>query len=315
MRPRFLSHVLLLAASALLLCACHGKNDEPRPGGSTPEAALQRSIGLLKAGHFSALWKQALPPADYATMRADWSREQQQPPAASAADRARFTAAMRQLTANDAGKTLFKQWQPRLTRIEQQYGDQLPVLISVGGALAKARVMQDQDLGSTEKTLISNVVDVLTPWARQAAWFDPAHTRQAVDILVATARKLKLKRLAQLHSMDFDTAMSTCATGYAGLKQLLAIYGLSVDDTLNSIRLSPVSSSNGHAVVRIDYTVLGKPLSIESNLVQQDGRWYSEDMLDWVRASHRRLIQSTFRPAGSATVPGPAASHHAPGKV
>jgi len=315
MRPRFLRHVLLFAASALLLCACHGKDDGSPPGGSTPEAALQRSIDLFKAGNFSALWKQALPPANYATMRADWSREQQRSPAISADDRAKFTAAMQQLTGKDAEKTLFNQWQPRLVRIEQQYGDQLPVLISVGGAFAKAQVKQNQNLSNTEKTVINNVVDTLAPWVQQAPWFDQAKARQAVNIVVATARQLDLKSPEQLRTMDFDTTMGTYATGFAGLKQLLAIYGLSVDDALNSIKLTPASNSNGHAVVRINYTLLGKPLSTESNLVEQDGRWYSKDMLDQVRASHQRLIQSTLRPTkNTTTAPGPAASS-APGKV
>ena len=110
---------------------------------------------------------------------------------------------------------------------------------------------------------------------------------------VATARKLDLKSPEQLRTMDFDAAMGKYSIGYAGLKQLLAIYGLSVDDTLNSVKFSHVSSSNGHAVVKIDYTLLGKPLSAESKLVQQDGRWYSEDMLDNVRKSHQQLSQPT----------------------
>ncbi len=121
---------------------------------------------------------------------------------------------------------------------------------------------------------------------------------------VTTARKLDLKTPDQLRTMDFDTTMAKYATGYAGLKQMLAIYGLSVDDTLNSVKLSPVSNSNGHAVVKIDYTLLGKPLSTESKMVQEDGRWYSEDMLENARKSHRQLAQS----AASVAAPAQAAS-------
>ena len=127
---------------------------------------------------------------------------------------------------------------------------------------------------------------------------DQAKARQAVGVAVTTARKLDLKDPDQLRTMDFDTSMGKYATGYAGLKQLLTIYGLSVDDTLNSIKLTPVSNSHGHAVMKVDYTLLGKPLSTESKLVLQDGRWYSEDMLDSARKAHQHLSQ----PAGSASV-------------
>ena len=308
MRLRILRHLGLLAATALVL-ACHGKGDASLPGGGTPETSLRRSIDLLKAGDFQALWRQSLPPADYATLRADWSRRQRQAPAFGAAEQARFTEAMQQLTGQDAAKHLFAAWQPRLIRAEQQYGDQLPVLVSVGGALAKARVMQDPDLGSARKTQLDSMIDTLVPWAQQAPWFDQARAKQAIGVAVATARKLDLNSPGPWRTMDFNGAMTRYATGYAGLKQMLAIYGLSVDQTLDSIRLTPVSRSNGRAVVRIDYSLLGKPLSTESTLIEQGGRWYSEDLLDQVRASHRRLIQSANQPpAGSASTPPAAAA-------
>jgi hypothetical protein len=100
--------------------------------------------------------------------------------------------------------------------------------------------------------------------------------------------------------MDFDTAMAKYSAGFTGAKQLLAIYGLSVDDTLNSIKLTPVSNSNGHAVVKVDYTLLGKPLTTESKMVQQDGRWYAEDMLENVRQSHRQLTEQAAQASSSA---------------
>lgn len=318
MRSRFLRHAFLFAATALLLCACHGKEEASQPGGSTPEAALQRSIGLFKAGDFQGMWKQSLPPADYANMRADWSHQQQQVPAISKEDRSKFTETMKRLTGKDAEKTMFAELQPRLVSMEQQYRDQLPVLISVAGAMAKAQVTQNQNLSSAQKTQVNSVLDALAPWAQKTPWLDQDRAKQAVDVVVATARKLNLKNPEQLHTMDFDSTMGKYAIGYAGLKQLLAIYGLSVDDTLDSIKFTPVSSSNGHAVVKIDYTLLSKPLTTESNLVEQDGRWYSEDMLKQARASHQRLIQSIAKSPGSsmpATATTPAAASSTPGKA
>src|SRR6185437_11738000 len=74
MRIPFLRHVALALFAALLLGACHGKDAASQPGGSSPVAAVQASIDLVKAGDFNGLWKHALPPADYANLRADWSR-------------------------------------------------------------------------------------------------------------------------------------------------------------------------------------------------------------------------------------------------
>lgn len=308
MRIPFLRHALLALSAVLLLGACHGKDDPSQPGGSSPVAAVQSSIDLLKAGDINGLWKHALPPADYANLRADWSRHAQDKRPITAEDRAKFSQAMQQLTEPDAENKLYAQLQPKLAAMEQQYKDQLPVLISVGEALAKSAVSQNKELTPTQKSQVNDALDVITPWAQKTPWFDQAKAKQAISVAVTTARKLDLKSPEQLRAMDFDAVMDKYSIGYAGLKQLLAIYGLSVDDTLDSVKLSEVSSSDGHAVVKIDYTLLGKPLSTESKLVKEDGRWYSEDMLNNVRKSHQQLSQPTV-----AQTPVPSAAGSAAG--
>jgi hypothetical protein len=60
--------------------------------------------------------------------------------------------------------------------------------------------------------------------------------------------------------------------------------------------------------VRIDYTLLGKPLSTESNLIEQDGRWYSEDMLQNVRDAHDRLMAPPAPPSSTAAPAAPASA-------
>ncbi len=304
MRIPALRHVMLTLIAALLLGACQGKDDPSQPGGSSPVAAVQTSIDLVKAGNFNGLWKHALPPADYANLHTDWSRHQHDQRPISAADRAKFNQTMQQLTGPDAENELYAELQPKLAAMEQQYKDQLPVLISVGEAFAKNAVTRNKDLTQTQKGQVNDALDVITPWAQQAPWFDQAKAKQAISVAVATARKLDLKSPEQLRAMDFDAGMAKYSIGYGGLKQLLALYGLSVDDALDSVKLSEVSSSNGHAVVKIDYTLLGKPLSTESKLVQDHGRWYSEDMLDNVRKSHQQPIQPTVAQTPAAAVAG-----------
>lgn len=293
MRTHALRHVIWLSCVALLLGACSGKDNPSQPGGSGPVAAVQTSIDLVKAGNFNGLWKHALPPAEYANLRADWNRQAQDPRPITPADRAKFKQTMQQLTGPDAENTLYAEVQPKLAAMEQQYKDQLPVLLSVGAAFVKNAIARNKDLTETQKSQLNAALDVITPWAQQAPWFDQAKAKQAVSVAVTTARKLDLKSPEQMRAMDFDTVMGKYAIGYGGLKRLLAIYGLSLDDTLNSVKLSEVSNSNGHAVVKIDYTLLGKPLSTTTKLVKERGRWYSEDMLENVRKSHQQLSQPT----------------------
>jgi hypothetical protein len=306
MRPTSLHRLLLPLCAMLSISACHGGDGASQPGGSTPQAALQTSIDLLKAGDFNALWKHALPPADYATMRADWTRQGQNQAPLTPADRARFTDTMQKLTGPDAENKLYAEAQPKLAVMEQQYKDQLPVLISVGQAVVKNGIARNESLTADEKSQVGSVLDVLGPWAQQTPWFDQTRAKQAIGVAVATARKLDLKSPDQLRSLDFDTAMTKYSTLFAGARQLLAVYGLSIDNTLDSVKLTPVSSDHGHAVVKIDYTLLGKPLSTRSNLVQQDGRWYSQDLVDNVRKSHQQLTAQASTTTASPTAPAAA---------
>ena len=97
------------------------------------------------------------------------------------------------------------------------------------------------------------MVDVLAPWAQKTPWFEQDKAKQAVHVAVTTVRQLDLKSPEALRAMDFDTAMKKYAIGYAGAKQLLAIYGLSVDDTLDSIKLSELENKDGQNMMPIPF--------------------------------------------------------------
>lgn len=312
MRLRSVRYALLSLFATLTLAACQGKDDPSQPGGSTPEAAVQTSIDLFQSGNFNGLWRHALPPADYATLRADWGRHSQGQLPITAEDRAHFNETLQLLTGPDAENKLYAELQPKLAAMETQYKDQIPVLISVGAALAKNAVTQNKSLSTEQKTQAGAALDVLAPWAQQAPWFDQARAKQSVGIAVTAARKLDLKSPEQLRSMDFDTAMGKYSIGYGALKQVLAIYGLSVDDTLSSVKLTPIDNSHGHARVKVDYTLLGKPLSSQSSQVLVDGRWYSEDMINNVRQAHQQLSEparaASSTAASSSSVSGPVAA-------
>ncbi|HTV86279.1 MAG TPA: hypothetical protein VME63_12775 [Dyella sp.] len=311
MRFQTLSCSMLLLAT-LALVACHNKEEaSTAPGGATPEAAVEQSVTLIKNGDFAGFWKQALPAADYANLRADWKLQPMDHKPITDEERARFASAVQQLTEPDAQAKLYQQLQPKLAQMEQQYHDQLPVMIGIGQAILTTGIAQSKTLTEDQKQQARDALNVLLPWAQQTPWFDQDKAKQAVGVVVTTARQLDLKSPDQLQNMDFDTAMKQYSIAYGGIKQLLTIYGLSVDDTLNSVKVSSQNVDHDHATVKIDYTLLGKPLSASSQLVQVDGRWYSQDLINSARAQH----QQSLHPApASSTAPSvaPASSAAAP---
>jgi hypothetical protein len=298
---------LFIAVAALALGACHDKDQQQAAtsGGETPEAAVQQSVALIKSGDFAGFWKHALPPTDYAAFRQDWAKPDPDRPPLTDEQRAEFSRNYTAWTEQDAETKRYAELKPKLVQLSQQYRDQMPVMIGIVQQIAKTGVAQDKDMTDTQKAQANAIVDTLAPWVQQAPWFDQDKAKQTVTIAVATARKLELKSADQLRTMDFDTAMQKYTIGYDGLKQALNLYGLSLDQTWDSVKLSTIENVNGRARVKIDYVLLGKPLSTESVLIQQDGRWYSEDLLKNARETHTRLSQ----PAPSTTAPpAPAAS-------
>lgn len=311
MRLHTLRYCLLLLA-LLALAACHNKEETAAaPGGATPEAAVQQSVALIKAGDFGGFWKHALPPADYANLRADWTRPRPDQRPITDEDRARYTQAIKQLTAPNAETTLYDQLKPKLAQMEQQYHDQVPVMLGIGQAILTTGITQNKTMTENQKQQMRDALNVLLPWAQQTPWFDQDKAKQAVGVVVTTVRQLDLKMPDQLKTMDFDNAMKKYAIAYQGIKQLLSIYGLSIDDTLDSVKVSTVGIDHGHAHVKIDYTLLGKPLSTDSQLVLVDGRWYSQDLINSEQARHEQLMHPPA-PAQSSTAPAPSSSARPP---
>jgi hypothetical protein len=311
MRFQILGRSLLVLAM-LVLVACHKKEETTAaPGGATPEAAVQQSVSLIKAGDFSGFWQHALPPADYANLRADWKLPHPDQRPITDEDRARFNLALQQLTAPNAETTLYSQLKPKLELMEQQYHDQLPVMIGIGQAIVSTGIAQNKTMTENQKQQARDALNVLLPWAQQTPWFDQDKAKQAVGVVVTTARQLDLKSPDQLQNMGFDDAMKQYSTAWGGVKKLLLIYGLSIDDTLDSVKVTTIGIDHGQAHVKIDYTLLGKPLSSDSQLVLVDGRWYSQDLINSVRAQHEQLLHPPA-PAASSSAPAPVAGAQVP---
>ena len=308
MRFPALHRLFLPLVATVALAACHHQNAADVSGGSTPEAAVQESVQLIKDGDFGGFWKHALPPADYTQMRADCSQLHLDQRPITAAQRARFTEAMQKLTAPNAETELYTELQPKLTQMQKQYQDQIPVLIGVGQAIASTGIAQSKTLTEAQKKQANDVLAAMLPWAQKAPWFDQAKAKQAVGVVVATARQLDLKSPDELRTLDFDTAMKKYAEVFGGFKQLLAIYGLSIDDTLNSVKATTVNITHGHAHVQVSYTLLGKPLSTDTQMMLVNGRWYNEALVDSVRKAHQQVVERKAAAAASAAAPAKAAS-------
>lgn len=288
MRQTLLRRLLLLLALTAL-AACHSRDHNGAAVAQTPEGAVRQSLVLIRAGDFDGYLRHALPPQDYATLRADWEHNRTRQPPLAEVDRARIDTTLQQLQAPDAAATLDAQLLPWLAQTQARYGDQLPMLVNVARVLASGAVVRNNAFSEAQKQHLNALLQALVPWAQRAPWFDPAKARQAVDVAVATAHRLGVRDAQSLRTQDFDHAMRSYTTLFHGLEQVLALYGLPVDRALASAHAVPLDYHPPSAKVRIEYTLFGQPLGLESTLILQDGHWYDQDLINSVRQAHRQL--------------------------
>ena len=292
---RSLHPLCVLLMTCLMLVGCHDGSTNTS-GDATAVAAMQQSIALVRAGRLADFARQALPPADYANLRADWRNHPASVQPFSNDVRKHANSMLDALNPPDAQARLDATLLPKLAAAQYKFGDQVMVMVGVGQALLDKRIDASPALNKGQKQLIKDVFAALAPWARQAPWFDPDRARDAIALSVTRTQALELTHIEQLQGLDFDAAMGKYAKLQLGLEKLLNIYGLSVDDALASVKVTllPAASNNKHrARLRIHCTLAGKPLSTEAVMIERSGRWYSQTLLQAARTLHARMKSSS----------------------
>jgi hypothetical protein len=296
---KFLSRVAVLAALAIGVVAC---NDKPAtPSGAAalgPEQTIQQSIKLARENNVAGLIELMLPPEDFARVKAKWVLKKEQSPAASEA-RARFATVMAKLTADGASETLFKELEPDIRQFDAQYGKQIPGFANMGRSFFSGILKQSQELSESEKEQALNILQVLAPWFRDAHFTDPDLVKRALAVVIESARALDIKTIDEARAMSFEQAAPKMNILFDTIKKLLDVYGLSIDQTLDSVKTELVSSEGDNAVVKISYTLLGQPQESTSQMIRVDGRWYNKERIDRLRARNAESAAAAGAPATS----------------
>ena len=304
-------HVGLVFIALLALAACNRNKEPVAPPATTPEGAVRAALVLTRNGDFDGLLRSTLPDADYKAWRAEWesARAKQQPPTPQ--QRAQFAQMMRKLTETGAEGKLYAQLQPQLAELRAHRAQNLPMLIGILQAAGNNVVANAGGLSSAQKQQATEAIQAFADWAQHADFSDDAKAKQAIAVVCDTARKLDLKTLDQARAMDYEQTMERYRIAWDGLKKLLEIYGLDLDASFDQVKLETLHDDGKQARVRETFTLAGKPIVSEINLVMQDGHWYDADRLAAWRSKHEESgsgAGAVVPPAPSATAPARASS-------
>ncbi|HET7842894.1 MAG TPA: hypothetical protein VFL14_01990 [Xanthomonadales bacterium] len=268
-------------AFAAALAACGGKTE----GGasvantSTPQGAIDAAVQSLKAGDLKALVESQVPPSHMDKMRADWKADMAKDPP-SDQEKAEFAQQMEMLTSADAEAKLMAQLEPELVKFETEMAPQLPLMIGMGKGLAANGIQENKELTQEQKDQAVKSIDALAKWVQETNFTDRAKVKEAVSKVVASARELNLKTLDEARALSFDDAMVKGSVALRGFKDVLNVYGFSLDKMLDSVKTEVVSQTGDAAKVKVSYMLFEQPLSFETDLVQVDGRWYGKQTIE-----------------------------------
>lgn len=246
------------ALSALVaLGACGGGGDS----GSAAVEAFESSLEAVKSGKISAYVQSATSKVQLDQMRASWEKQRQVQP--SPTEAAQFREVMAMLTAKDAEQQLFGMIKPQLAMIEEQaagFADMLPMFASgLGGEQAAPAI----------DTLVA-----LGDRLPELGLGDEARLKRAIAVATGTARKLDVKEVDALTKLEFPAMLAKLDVLYAGVVDLLEVYGLSVEESLATTEVAVQSASENEAVLAVSYSLFGGPRqSRNMQMARVDGRW------------------------------------------
>ncbi len=297
-------HIGLVFIALLALAACNRNKEPVAPPSTTPEGAVRAALVLTRNGDFDGLLHDTLPDADYKAWRAEWESARAKQPPPTLQQRAQFAQMMQRLTETGAEGKLYGQLQPQLADLRAHRAQNLPMLIGILQAAGNNVVANAGGLSSAQKQQAAEAIQALADWAQHADFSDEAKVKQAIAVVCDTSRKLDLKTLDQARALDYEQTMARYHTAWDGLKKLLEIYGLDLDASFDQVKLETLRNDGKHARARETFTLAGRPIVSEIDLVMQDGHWYDADRLAAWRARH----EESGSGAGSAVQPAPPAA-------
>ncbi len=273
-------HLALAGALALALVAC-GKKEEAAESPAVVQAKAQQMgpVDTLKAttdafqqNDLSTLLALSLPPQKLQEMRAEWDKNRAEP--VTEEDRKEFAEGWGKITADGAVDSLMAEASPQLEQMKMQ----LPMMMPMFQGMATMGVQENEDLTEEQKAAATGAITGLFTWAQTADLTSEDKLRQALTIAHERSRSLDVNTLDDMRALEFDQALAKGSVMLGALKDIFNVYGLSLDDIAASMKAEEVSSSGDLAKVRTSYTLFGQDISYETELVKQEGRWYSKDL-------------------------------------
>lgn len=278
--------LLLFAVLTLALCvsACQ-RQSTPAPATASDSTRPAQTVLLLTRhlhdNDLEAFARDAVPPALHARLVTAWREGRTRWPLQELP----FDERMPQLLAALAEPGS----EQRLQKVfDQQFAGahaEIKAAANALGLFGVQYVQQDSGYSAAERAHYAQFVSALSRWAAATPLGDPQRARKAIPRLARAARTVGLASDADFAKAGMAISLRRLGVFLDEGKQVLALYGLQLDDSLAGLQATLQSQTGDTAKVRMQYTLGGEPIDTVVELQRRDGRWYLSDYLRHAEAA------------------------------
>ncbi|QDV09420.1 hypothetical protein Poly30_49780 [Planctomycetes bacterium Poly30] len=231
---------------------------------TTPDSAMTVALRSLKEKKISAFLQSVVPQAELAKMRDGWKKAQSEP--VSPDEDKEFQAFMGMATAEGSEEMLFLMVKPYLKDAQEQLqGVTMMLPMMAAGALENADVPAETGAMIGQLSAKLAKLDIT----------DEDKAREAIGVFVKAARALDVETASEIKALSFEDMLGRVDIAYAGLIDILGVYDLSPQKTLESMSVKMVSTEGDHARMEMTFSLFGaEPQSMPFEMERIDGRWF-----------------------------------------
>lgn len=275
---------VLALLAALLLAGCRAEEDAPPPArpAPTPEAAVHRLLDDLRRDDLGAYAVHALPPDLYARTDAAWRTGRSRWPLSELPLARHLPAAIDRLAAPGAETLLRRGYRQQFAGAHRDVRTAARTL----GLFAR-RVLEDSpDLPADERRHRLQQVAALAAWADTAPLADAGRVEPLLPGLVRAARATHLSGGdAAWSQAGLHRSLTRLRPALREGKRALAALGLDLDASLRGARVERITGTADRARLRLRYTLAGRAVVADLDLVRRPEGWFLADSLRHAQAA------------------------------
>ncbi|WP_395373802.1 hypothetical protein [Marinicella sp. W31] len=274
----FLSNLALLSLFAFALVSCGGDEPEVKSAAkeiakmdtNTPEGAFKASMVALKSNDLKSLFKQSMTDEQYNELATEF--EKNKASGFSESDKAQFAQTMQMLTADGAEDQLMAMVGPQL----EQARAMMPMMLAMGKDQMIMSIKNNPMVPEGQREASAEIAGAVVDWLGENDVLSEDVTRKALREVINTAKALDMTSLDALQNMSFDQALDKGSMALGGLKNVLDVYGISMDDMVNSMDVSNVQVNGDTATMDVAFEIFGKEINQTMNMIKKGDKWISE---------------------------------------